>query len=460
MFEKVVCHFMQMKHRKRRYRLEQKIRVHDDFKECSLKVAEPFREDISAYVHPDRLSNEAIIKYKHFSKADKPRNGHIICIFIRADDKGITHNSGHIIISLGNLNPQRRPVHNVEFKNIIFSEMVHFKSHVSTLNLSFENCIFYKPISFDSNVISSFLDPFTSLLSKENRDKDFLLDNFIAFKNCFFHSMGFYQVKFEKQDPFRKKANIIFEDCIWTEPYGTRGDILNFRKTKVSRGLFRNIYFPEGSLVLGSDNFSDRLSFEFCTFRAHFWESSWNSVKTNLKKASIVFRNCKFKSGCLSSGVNFFQILHQYFLENHNNIQAYEFYVLIERSKNEEIRKHRKGQGKFKYLLSIFSWRNFYQFFSLYGSSIWRPSLAFLFTSVLSAFLLYQFGEIQVECESYFYHRLVAVISGLARTFGAFSDIKPLGLFSETIVLLCNILQSIFIILFIIALRRRFKVGY
>ena len=463
MFEKAVCRFMQMKHRKRRYRLEQKIRAHDEFKECSLKVAEPFRKDIRAYVHPDRRPNEKTIEYKHFSKTDRPGNGCMICTFISVDDKDITHNSGHIIISLGDPDPQRRPVHNVQFKNIIFSEMVHFKSHASKLNLSFENCIFDKAISFDSNIVSSFLFPLHPLLSKEKMFETFFLDNFIAFKNCFFHSMGFYQVKFEKQDPFRKKANIIFEDCIWMEPSGMGGGILNFRETKVFTGLFRNIYFPEGSLVLGNENFSNRLAFEFCTFRAHFLESSWNLAKTNPKKASIVFRNCKFKSGCLSSGVEFFQMLHQYFLENHNNIQAYEFYVLIERSKNEEIRKHRKGQGKFKYLLSIFSWRNFYQFFSLYGSSIWRPFLCFILVIFCFTAIFHSFGQVSVDekiTSPDVYNSLIAIFSPLLKKLDTFENISLFGYRSNVIVIIFNLIQPVFIYLFFAALRRRFKVGY
>ena len=198
-------------------------------------------------------------------------------------------------------------------------------------------------------------------------------------------------------------------------------------------------------------------------------DSNENAViKQDTSNFELVFRGCKFLEGALRTGVEFYHKMNSYFVGKGDYIQAYEFYVLEERCKNLEIKDKIKGnlwqrsKGWIKY---IFSWRSWYSFFSVYGSSMLRPFVFFVFVSLLASlasFLLCCYGEIEVnseECPS-FHHYLIATFGRLTSTFGAFSEIQPIGIGSEAIVLIGNIFQSIFIILFFIALRRRFKVGY
>ena len=195
-------------------------------------------------------------------------------------------------------------------------------------------------------------------------------------------------------------------------------------------------------------------------------DSNENAViKQDTSNFELVFRCCKFLEGALRTGVEFYHKMNSYFVGKGDYIQAYEFYVLEERCKNLEIKDKIKGnlwQRSKEWIKYIFSWRSWYSFFSVYGSSTCRPLLSFLFVSFLASFLLCCCGEIKVnseECPSSLYY-LIATFGRLTKTFGAFSEIQPIGIESEAIVLIGNIFQSIFIILFFIALRRKFKVGY
>ena len=431
------------RNKKDRYfrKLEREIQNHSEFEE--LTTDENYRNFTTTSTNETPIIRE--ISYKKFQSCSDDTS-------IRFEFKEFSHNKGvQIMLELpqGSFLLERLLGRSFEFNNIIFHNMLYFKSNDFFLNLKFENCIFRGALycSDDGGI------------SNEANNRPFHLTGSLFFKNCIFYGPSFFKLQFLDLKHSLDVNNLTFENCAWL-PQSHDGFIIRFSEIgNAERALFKDCYLGKGMFGLDKNPFAKHWSFLYCTFDSFF---NSNALMINGSPDSeLVFRGCKFLKGTLRSGADFYHKISYHSVERKNNIQAYEFYVLEEECKRLEVKDQIKG-NLWWWIKYILSWRFLYFITSGYGSSVRRPLSFFFSVSILSVFLLYYFGEIKVNQEENlnFYHYLIAVFGRLVRTFGAFSEIRPSGILSETIVLLCNIFQSIFIILFFIALRRKFKVGY